>query len=73
MTCGYQRQPKQQSTTMNEQVHTPKSGARLLERLSIEMYNLKGAIMEMKGVVIQCNATLDRALMSEIDQPTRDR
>jgi hypothetical protein len=46
---------------MNDQVHTAQSVARLPKRLSIEMYDLKGAIVELKGVVMQCNATLDRA------------
>jgi hypothetical protein len=50
---------------MNEQAHTPRSVARLPERLSIEMYDLKGAIMQLKSAVMQCNATLDRALMSD--------
>jgi hypothetical protein len=56
---------------MTEQVHTLESVGRLLDRLSNEMYALKGAITELKGVTMQCHATLNRLLMSGSDDDAR--
>jgi hypothetical protein len=55
--------------------HTLQSIARQMERLSNEVYALKGAMTEFKGVLMQCDATLRQSLMSrsEGDAPTRAR